>query len=103
MERIANNLPLYAPLLAGPWHISDSQAHNLRQILQSLEDWEEQVWLNGRPLSLPWGLLPPTLTNCMDAIALARNLWLQETHRKYSWAILLVGLTEGSRRQSFFQ
>ncbi|EME32793.1 UDP-glucose:glycoprotein glucosyltransferase [Galdieria sulphuraria] len=78
-ERIANNIPLYAPLLAGPWHLSDSQVLSYRQILQSLEDWEEQVTLNGRSLSLPWGLLPPTLTNCMDAITLARHVALKES------------------------
>ncbi|GJQ09098.1 hypothetical protein GpartN1_g889.t1 [Galdieria partita] len=75
LERIANNIPLYAPLLAGPWRLSDSQVDSYREILQSLEDWEEQVILNGRSLSLPWGLLPPTLTHCMDAITLARNVW----------------------------
>jgi len=81
LERIANNLPLYAPLLAGPWHISEAEAYDYRQHLQYVDKEITQstcmLWLNGRPLSCAsssWGVVGPTLFRCMDAITLARNI-----------------------------
>eukprot|EP00871_Galdieria_phlegrea_P003449 jgi/Galph1/4104/GphlegSOOS_G2773.1 len=75
LERISGNLPVYAPLLAGALSVSSKQASIYREVITEIEELgiEEQILFNGRLLSLPWGLFPPSITRCMDAITVAKD------------------------------